>query len=422
MKYTIGNPIGDPGGFGKVCICTSEIGDNYAIKILNEMDNEMTERFIKEIRLTKRLSHPNIVKIIAHSVESNANDPRKYYIMPHYKCSLAHIIPDLHNKFDRQYKVLTEILNGIIYLHSEGVIHRDLKPQNILYNSDSDIVITDFGFGRQFNSDSERLTQVGAAFGTAKYMAPEQFADASRVDERSDIFSFGMIFDDIVTNMMKHTLTENQDIEYIIDKCTRNKPSERFSTIIDVKTAIDSVYQQLLGLVENNSIEPLLSKLRLGKATIEDSMEAALKLLQYKDNDFVEDYFKAISNDHYMHLEKNHAKIAENLIKRLQEHYTGQSWGFNYTDSICINCENLYNTSRNPVIRANMLYAIIEVGITHNRFYVMGRAGALLTSGNISIPESLELSSFLSKTRIKLDRFNIDKNELPNNLQQFYEE
>lgn len=119
MKYTIQDSIGDPGGFGSVHLCTSEVGDKYAIKLLTNLDAAATERFKKEIRLTMRLTHPNIVKIIAY----NAEETQKYYIMPLYNSSLRAVIPELYGEYDRQYNVISEVLNGVIYLHSEGVLH-----------------------------------------------------------------------------------------------------------------------------------------------------------------------------------------------------------------------------------------------------------------------------------------------------------
>ena len=101
------------------------------------------QRFEREVRLLSRLNHPNIVKIIA----SNLVADQKFYVMTLYQCSLTSVIPHLVNDYSRQLLIINSILSGIQYLHSEGVIHRDLKPDNILCNSDTDIVITDFGLG-----------------------------------------------------------------------------------------------------------------------------------------------------------------------------------------------------------------------------------------------------------------------------------
>ena len=329
MKYTYGQKIGDQGGFGSVHICTSELGDKYAIKFLENMDEISTERFKKEIRLTMRLSHPNIVEIIAYDAEAS----RKYYIMPLYASSLKAIIGSLHGAYDRQYKVITEILNGVVYLHSEGVLHRDLKPQNILYNSDSDIVINDLGLGRQIDIDSSRLTQMGAGFGTYRYTAPEQFMDASAVDGKADIFSLGKIIEDIVTyNLSYHIPTP--ELEYIINKCSQHIPDRRFSTVSELKTAVESVYQHLLGIADISSTDSLLAKLKLGNANAKETNELAVTLLNHENSDKLEEFFRYIQIDFFQNLEQSNSELAESLIIRLRRYYTGQGWGFGYTDTI----------------------------------------------------------------------------------------
>lgn len=97
MNYKIINPIGDEGGFGKVCVCESETGERFAIKMLKSMEANASDRFAKEIRLIMRLSHPNIIKIIAFN--SEAED--KFYIMPLFHSSLRSIIRSLYNNYER---------------------------------------------------------------------------------------------------------------------------------------------------------------------------------------------------------------------------------------------------------------------------------------------------------------------------------
>ena len=80
MKYFIDNKIGEPGGFGDVYDCHSELGDRYAIKMLKTDDENAVLRFQKEVRLTSRLNHPNVIRIIACDTEGE----NKYYIMPKY--------------------------------------------------------------------------------------------------------------------------------------------------------------------------------------------------------------------------------------------------------------------------------------------------------------------------------------------------
>ena len=379
------------------------------------MDNNSAERFKKEIRLIMRLSHPNIIKVIAYNADSN----QKFYIMPLYNSSLRAVLHDLYGNFERQYKVISNILNGVIYLHSEGVIHRDLKPENILYNSDSDIAINDFGFSRQVDSQSTRLTSFGAAFGTMRYTAPEQFIDASNVTEKADIFSLGKIIEDIVTNACLNEIPTG-DLKYIIRKCTEEDQARRFSSVAELKGTIDNVYQRLLKLVENDDINNQLSELQLGKLDNTAVFALATRLISCEDNDHLENYFRILSNQQYQYLEETDYQLAESLIIRLQEYYTSQGWGFGYTDTIGNNCKRLYDLSNNVIVKANLLFTIIEVGISHNRWHVMGLASYLIKSAISNVLECTELAALLSKRNVYLEALSIEESILPLCLQPYY--
>lgn len=214
MKYNRIRQIGVEGGFGQVFECEDEYGNKYALKVLKNNSEFGVQRFEREVRLLSRLNHPNIVKIIA----SNLVAEQKFYVMTLYQCSLSSVIPHLVNDYSRQLLIINSILSGIQYLHSEGVIHRDLKPDNILCNSDTDIVITDFGLGIQINSDSSTMTKTTVS-GTYRYCSPEQWTNSHEVDYRTDIYSMGKIIEDIVTNFGENR-NINSSIRMIIDKCT----------------------------------------------------------------------------------------------------------------------------------------------------------------------------------------------------------
>ena len=416
MGYNIGQQIGDRGGFGSVHICISETGEQYAIKLLENMDENAADRFAKEIRLIMRLSHPNIIKIIAYNCVSE----RKFYIMPLYASSLKAVLPQLYCNPDRQYKIISGILSGVAYLHSEGVLHRDLKPENILYNSDSDIVINDFGFSRQVDSNSTRLTQYGNVFGTLKYMAPEQQQDARSVDERADIFSLGKVIEDIVTNGGRYNIPSG-DLEYVIHKCTETNPNRRFSSVSVLKDTIDNVYQNIFGMAETGMIEEQLLKLQLGALDDSAAVDLAQRFISYSNNDNLEKLFLNITNSQYMNLENSDLQLTESLIGRLQVYYTSQGWGFGYTDIIGNNCRRLYELSHNVSVRANLLFTLIEVGITHNRWHVMGIASSLLSSAVSSLTECTELADLLSNRRdIHLGKLNISESVLPACLREYY--
>ena len=415
MKYFIDNNIGDASGFGNVYNCHSELGDKYAIKILKANDNNAILRFQKEVRLTSRLNHPNVIRIVAYDTTGE----RKYYIMPKYQCSIVQIIPMLYNNFDRQYNVLTEILNGLIYLHEQGVLHRDLKPQNILYNSDTDIAISDLGFSRQIDSDSLRLTKYGDVFGTQRYISPEQAQNSENVNDKTDIYAFGKILEDIATNFLQYPVP-NDEIGYIIDKCTNPHINRRFSNATELKSMVDNVYQNILKIATNDDIHNSISLLEMGMMDFSDIEALALKLFSNSHEDAIEKFFFALSDEEYQELADKQLELLQNLVRQLKDYYTSQMWGFNYTDTIGSVCRRFYNLSTDSTIRALFLFIILEVGISHNRYYVMGIGELLLKNIRNNITEAMELYSLLKQQSLSLAKLNISKNDLPDMLQPYY--
>ncbi len=415
MKYFLDNRIGEPGGFGDVFDCHSELGDKYVIKILRTNDENAVLRFQKEIRLTSRLDHPNVIRIVTY----NTTGDKKYYIMPKYQGSLTQIIPTLYNNYDRQYNVLNEILNGLIYLHEQGVLHRDLKPQNILYNSDTDIAISDLGLSRQINSDSCRLTRYGDVFGTQRYISPEQAQNSENVDDKTDIYAFGKILEDIVTNYLHYPIP-NQELEYIINKCTNSNIDKRFSSSRELKKIVDSVYQNILKITTNDEIHNKISLLEFGLMNFEDMISLAIQLVSNSYEDSIERFFFAISDDDYARFENEQLELIQSLVKQLKDYYISQMWGFNYTDTIGMLCSKFYDLSNDSTIRALFLYIILEVGISHNRFYVMKIGTELIQRLNNYPLETMELYSLLKLHSLPLTRINIVKEDLPEMLKEFY--
>ena len=89
--------------------------------------------------------------------------------------------------------ILFKVLDGLEYLHNEGIFHRDIKPQNIMLNSYEDVVISDFGLALNTKNDDTRLTGTSVRMGSDFFIAPEQIQDSKNVDQRADIYSFGRL-------------------------------------------------------------------------------------------------------------------------------------------------------------------------------------------------------------------------------------
>lgn len=415
MTFNLEKQIGNVGGFGKVYQCKDENGQVFACKMLEDKSDIGIKRFEREIRLLSRLNHPNVMKVITY----NISDEQKFYIMPLYTCSLRNIIPTIVSNAYVQYCVLNAILNGIAYLHSEGVVHRDLKPDNILYNNENDIVITDFGLGIQYDSDSTTLTK-GMNFGTMRYCAPEQWLDMHSVDCRTDIYALGMIIEDIVTNF--NTIPNNDPtIKYVIDKCTKKDRNDRFSKIEEVKYILDAYYFRLFGWQQTSSIDELLLKLEKNQVTQAEIIDIANQVIKENDKEKIETFFSNISQSNYEYLEYDSMVLARDLIQQLCSYWNQTGWPFSYIDLIADLGEKIYNMSKDPEIKSLILYQIMDLAIYYNRWYAMGTVKRLFSNLASDIPVQSDLAMRLRKERLSIYNIFESENQLPAMIKEVYQ-
>lgn len=186
--YRIEKPLG-VGGMASVYLAVQESLDReVALKVMApslSTNQEFTERFLKEGRLTAKLAHPNLVTVYDIGQHNSL-----YYLAAEY-------IPGgtLRDRMNRGMTlseiidVMRDVAMGLTYAHEKGVVHRDVKPGNVLFRANGTAVLADFGIAKAMNSNT-MSTQAGNSIGTPHYMSPEQ-ARADKVDGRSDLYSLG---------------------------------------------------------------------------------------------------------------------------------------------------------------------------------------------------------------------------------------
>jgi serine/threonine protein kinase len=237
------------GGFGVVSLYQETNGQCYAVKqMLSTWNAHLFERFKREIQIMKSLVHKNIAKIITFSIDNN----RPFYVMPFFKNgSLQDDILKLESKGEvypikRASAIVYYIADALRYAHSRGAIHRDLKPQNILFNDNNEPVIADWGIGKFIHKESLVLTC--GRLGTEKYCAPEQWKNGDS-DLRSDIYSLGVIYRELLTGSVDGQVGDAR-VNAIINKMTMENPDDRYQSMGEVMQAIKA-----LGIV--NTADPL---------------------------------------------------------------------------------------------------------------------------------------------------------------------
>ncbi len=194
--YRIIRPLGE-GGMASVYLAVQESLDReVALKVMAPhlaANKEFTDRFLKEGRITAKLSHPNLVTVFDIGQAGSV-----YYLAAEY-------IPGgtLRERMNRGISVaevldvMRDVAHGLHYAHEMGFVHRDVKPGNVLFRANGSAVLADFGIAKSVDQKT-MATQIGSAIGTPHYMSPEQ-ARAEKVDGRSDLYSLGAMFFELLT-------------------------------------------------------------------------------------------------------------------------------------------------------------------------------------------------------------------------------
>ena len=274
-EYEILEELGR-GGMGIVFRARErQLERDVAIKVLPftlAFDRELVERFLREARTAAALEHTNIVPIYRVGRRGDVI----FFVM---KLLRGQSLADRLRKKGRisaeeTRRVLIETASALGYAHKRGVVHRDVKPDNLRHDEDGRCVVTDFGIAR--SAGSTRLTTTGMSVGTPKYMSPEQ-ARAKDVDGRSDIYSLGIVayecitgeppFDagDALGTLMKHIqsplprprLDNEQDeaLFTIIERMLAKHPEERYRDADDLIAALGG-REMMLGVVDQRRWAP----------------------------------------------------------------------------------------------------------------------------------------------------------------------
>jgi serine/threonine protein kinase len=201
-----------------------------AIKVMADslaLDSGYVSRFEREALVAARLSHPNLVGVFDFS----AGGPRPYLVMEYVPGgTLAdRLRAGRREGWDPEH-VLRELMSALAHVHAAGIIHRDIKPGNLLIGPDGRARLTDFGVARP--SDAETITRTGLVVGTARYISPEVMRGL-QPDERSDLYACGVV--------LGECLREGgpQHLRALADRLTSEKPADRPASATDVLELLD---------------------------------------------------------------------------------------------------------------------------------------------------------------------------------------
>jgi serine/threonine-protein kinase len=200
-RYAVERTLGQ-GGMATVWLARDlRYGRQVALKMLDAMPSDRlgAERFLREIALAARLQHPHIVSVY----DSGETAGRLWFTMPYIEGE------SVRDRLKREgplpptdaVRIAREAARALQYAHEQGVIHRDVKPENILLTHDGSSMVADFGIARPQSADAraQHLTTTGLVVGTPLYMSPEQAGGSDAVDARSDVYSLGCTLYEMLT-------------------------------------------------------------------------------------------------------------------------------------------------------------------------------------------------------------------------------
>jgi DNA-binding response OmpR family regulator len=248
------------GPFASVFLAESErLGEMVVLKVLRQVPDvgesrNTFERFIQEYEVISGIEHPNVVRI--HDL--GVADDHAYIAMEYFP--LGSLREHMQEKLPEQ-KVLDcirQITLALQTIHAEGVLHRDLKPGNVMLREDGSFALIDFGLAKELAVKTE-ITGRGEIFGTPYYISPEQ-GHGKKVDERSDLYSLGVVFYELLTTkkpfradapMAVIYLHGNADVprlppelagfQPVIDRLLAKQPGQRFQSAMELLQALDEL-------------------------------------------------------------------------------------------------------------------------------------------------------------------------------------
>jgi eukaryotic-like serine/threonine-protein kinase len=287
------------GCFGQVYRCLDpSLGTPVAIKILTaDGDEGMMVRFRNEAATSRRLRHPNIIAIYDFGEQNSV----PYIVMELLEGEDLHRVIEKRKPLSLLQKIgiMSQMASGLGHAHNEGVIHRDVKPANVMLLRDGTVKIMDFGIALITQATQSRLTPRGAVIGTLRYMAPEQFR-GTEPDARSDIFSYGLIFYELLSGVHPFYATDAAAQMYNI-LSVEPAPISRY--VPDFPAELQAVLARLL------CKDPDLRHQSLNDVLV-DLEPALLKLREHRSIELVNEARLAKSQGQ---LEKAHGLIREAL-------------------------------------------------------------------------------------------------------------
>jgi hypothetical protein len=222
-----------------------------ALKILPPeagSDPAFTERFTREARALARLNHPNIVTVY----DFGRKDGLYYFLMEYVDGQdLRSLLRSAKLPPEEALKVTSQVCDGLQFAHDEGIVHRDVKPENLLLDKRGRVKIADFGLAKLLRGQRDEYTLTGPwqVMGTPHYMAPEQLDDPLGIDHRADLYALGVVLCEMLTGRLprgrfalpSQTAPMDARIDAVVARALESEPAKRYQHAAELKADLEAL-------------------------------------------------------------------------------------------------------------------------------------------------------------------------------------
>ena len=359
------------GGMGSVFEVKHQ-GNIFAMKTCDSTDEEDIARFNREYRMLSSIKSEHVVRVFNEGVFEGTS----FFLMEYAPASISNVVDKLTD--EQCFNYAFQICDGLAAIHSQGVIHRDIKPDNILLKGDV-IKIADFGLGRFAERDTVSLTLTGQSMGTWGYAAPELLEEGSGSFKKGsltlDIFALGGVIYNMFSRGARPDMINPRnvtaDILGVVRKCREQSPEDRPRSVEEVKNILLAIYNSRNSY---DTINDLIKDKTLNKDQITNQAIAIFS----KSNTLREaiDVYGDMRNHCWQVMERSSIDFADALIQtflRVKES-DNETWlQFEDIDVISDLTVVTVSQSKDDVLKREMLRAGIRLSIGYNRFAAMRR-------------------------------------------------
>ncbi|QKV81135.1 serine/threonine protein kinase [Amycolatopsis sp. Hca4] len=367
---------------------TDSVPQPVAVKILRELDDKTLRRMERELRLLSGIEHQNVMTILG---SGDTEDGEYFYVMPLARGSLVQYAEEFEGLDNRSrlLDLMKQICAGLEHIHQQGVLHRDLKPGNILRFEPDRWVLADFGLAVEVARETTTLTATFDGFGTPWYTAPEQWAGGARdVTEQADIFSLGRILQELYTGGRGVSVPAG-DLRRVILRATAERPEERHRDVneflTDLERAVTSQSNARWEPLEETA-ERHLQRLRFDNTSAEDLdefLDWALTLdpEDSEEGEALTDTLPALDYSSIVTLWTSRPMDLRDVFRAHSARVgSSQTFDFGYCDILADFARRMIAATRDSEILQYAIASLVQLGHNHNRWHVKDVVTGLLQS------------------------------------------